>query len=209
MEKAKLRSGQEIDGTTDKPSLNLPGAQDIIEMKEETWSSIILGWLRSAILFVLLTFLLLGVVYTVLAGTIIFAASPSSSGTVLVARGTFVGAAATPNSQIYISETTRNKDDFLNNIKVGFLGAPDPSIVTVESSQYDKVQIRNNSVVVNGKEISGKFVDKTSPSKKPVTKTVQLNKEYLVSCKIGDCKAGTLYIIEQAQIYGEVKKLAK
>lgn len=206
--KAKLRNtAQEVDSTSEKPKLNLPGVQDIVELKEESWVSIIWGWVKSILLFAIFTCILLSLVYTALAGTIIFLANAgvSSSGhpqPALVVRGTFIGGTATKNSHLYISGSEVNPENFLNNVKVGFVGAPNAATVVVRSNQFDNISINGNVASIESQVVPGKLV---GPYSKTGVTEHRLNNEYLVECVSGGCTKGTLFIISKSLVYGEVK----
>jgi hypothetical protein len=204
MEKARLRDNTEVvDGNSEKPKLNLAGVQDIIEVREETWGSIIAGWVKSILLFAVFAAFLLALVYTALSATIIFIAPAGHGSYILVARGTFVGGIAPKGSSLYVSNSSSNPQDFLNNIKVGYTGAPSAAIVEVESSQFASVDISGSNVSIKGVQVAGKYVGKEAKESGSVTR--QLNNEYLVKCESGSCVPGTLYIISQSQIYGQAK----
>jgi hypothetical protein len=206
MEKTKLKKEQAeiVDSSTERPQLHLPGVQDILEVKEESWPSIILGWFKGILLFAVFTTAVLALIYVALAGTVMFVANPSGQSLVLVARGTFTGGIAEKGSTLYISETSKAPTTFFDNLLVGFTGGEDASTVKVESTQYDLLILDDETVKVDGETIEGRFI--ASPANAIVSGQLRLDNTYLVSCVSGNCEKGTLYVVNQSQVFGEVKK---
>lgn len=179
----------------------MPGAEDIVDVRVPTWWEIIVGWLRPTLLFALLTAALLFILYVGSAATNIFFVSVNDQ-SLIVARGTFVGNVATPNSRVLASTSTPDPANFVNNIKVGFFGVPDGAVVKVRSGLYDQISLEGNNLLVNGKVAgpAGNIVIKGSNSAK-------LSRQYVVECISGACgKPGDLLLINQQNVYGEVKR---
>jgi hypothetical protein len=179
----------------------MPGAEDIVEVRLPTWGEIVMGWLKPTVLFALLTAVLLFVLYVGSAATNIFFASVGGE-SLVVARGTFVGNVAPPNSKVYVSTSTPDGANFLSNLKTGFLGVPDPAIVRVRSGLYDRIKIQGGELLVNDKSVgpAGSVTINNGSSAK-------LSRQYVAECVSGSCgKVGSLLLVPQQNVYGEVKR---
>jgi hypothetical protein len=156
--------------------------------------------LKALILTVLFTIFILVVIYTSLAGTLMFAAPVGSSATekAWVARGTFVGGHASTGTIVYGSATQVASSDLLQKISDGYIGAPDSFIAEVISGPYGKISTGDKKEVVfdgKGTDYYGEVKDNT------------LNQQYLARCLSGSCAKGELVIVNGGNIIGEVKTI--
>ena len=201
-ERARLRrSGKDVIEEAENANLLMPGTEDIVDVRVPAWGEIIIGWLRPTLLFALLTAALLFILYVGSAATNIFFTTVGNQ-SLVVARGTFVGNVAPLNSRVLVSTSTPDSANFLNNIKVGFFGAPDQSVMKIRSGLYDRISLSNGNLLVNDKNIgpAGSVVITGNGSAK-------LSRQYVVECVSGSCgKRGNFLLIDQQKIYGEVKR---
>lgn len=202
-ERARLRrSGKEVVENAESPSLLMPGTEDIVEVRFPTWGEIVLGWVRPSALFLLLTGVLLLLLYVGSAATNIFFANVNNQGYV-VARGTFVGNVAPLNARVYASTSTADGRNLLANVRTGFLGAPDAAVVRIRSGLFDQLRVTNGMLYVNDRPLgpAGR-VSITGGNG-----TARLSRQYVVECQQGACGgSGTLLVLPQANVYGEVKR---
>ena len=210
----KLKNSRGIVDSSDyNPQLAMPGAHDVVEIKEESWPSIIFGWIRGLIAFAIVAVLLLGVIYSGLAANLMMYVplNPDSSSRSWVVRGTWSETGGKPSvgEQAVVSEDTMFPEEWWNTILVGWAGISNPSIVKIQSTTYDKLYINNDKVTnLSNEKVSGKFV--TSPSyavnATEGEQNFKLKNQYLVECVSGSCKPGTYFIVDVKQIYGEARK---
>lgn len=206
LSKPKFRKGgTPADASKDTPQLTFAGVPDIVEIKEQTWGSIIAGWIKSIILFVLLVGLVLLAVYSALAATVLYVSSVDGK-LAMVARGTFVGGVPEQGNKILISTTDPAPTEILDKLKVGFMGAANPAIYTVLSkTAYDTISVSNNVITVGDKPVEGTFFDLSTGEAVPNMAQQRLDNQVVISCLGGDCEPGTVSIVSPDFIYGEVK----
>jgi hypothetical protein len=205
--KSKLSQGELSDDSSRnyRSPLAAPKSShdELIETTQST-GTLIAGSLgrgiKALFLTVIFTFFILIVIYTSLAGTLMFAAPVGSSATekAWVARGTFVGGHPSTGAVIYGSTTQVANSDLLGKISDGYIGAPDSFIAEIISGPYGKISTGpNNEVLFNGKgtDYYGEVKDNT------------LNQQYLARCISGECAKGELVIVNGGNIIGEVKTI--
>jgi type IV secretory pathway protease TraF len=194
-ERARLRrNGRDVDSLGGPPVPN----DEIVTVAEQTWASLIFGWVRSIAIFALLVGLTGVILYTLSASTVIFAASVNSH-VYIVARGTFVGDVAPVGHEVYISETTPDSRTLVSRLQTGYLGADKPAIVKIRSGLYDTVGIQDGQLYVNNKAIGS--------SGNLALQGGRLSQQYVVECVSGACGTpGAYQVIAQRQVYGEVKR---
>lgn len=198
--KPKLKSGKDLSNTGVKPALSYDSSSEIIMFKEETWTSIVLNWLKTTAGFAGIAALILALLYFIVSSTLVF-------GTVvdgkvdLVARGTFYGGVPKTGTSILVSETTPAPDDFFGKLQNGVTGVDKPSIVIVKSGPSDTLTSAGNGINVDGKVVAGKPTLAKNESL-PMT----LKDSYLVQCVSGACKDSKedLYVVSKTMIYGQV-----
>lgn len=212
--KGKLRNPDGVVDSTDYvPQLAMPGSHDIIEIKEETWGQIILGWIKGGFAFVLVLILFLALLYSGLSAYLmVFSPTgPDREGYSWVVRNTWSETGNIPpiGSTVVISESTTAPDSWYEFVPVGWLGISDPSVVKVVSKNYDTLYLNNSKVSIVGESgvREGNFVGSPSYSydseKDAAEKNYKLKHQYLVECVSGNCEAGTYYVVNEGQIYGE------
>jgi hypothetical protein len=212
--KGKFRNPNGVVDSTDyTPQLALPGSQDIIEIKEETWLQIWMGWGRNFVAFLLAAVLFFMVLYAGLSSTLmIFSATGPDSDRSAVVRGTWSETGGEPpiGSEAVISADTLSPDNWWEWIFLGYTGVSEPSVVKVLSKDYNTIAVNDNTSVnlAEDPNTPRPFVSSNNfnynPESGPVT--YKLKEEYLVECVSGTCAPGTTFIIAAKQIYGEVRK---
>ena len=204
--KSKLSDGElfEDNSPTYRSPLAAPKSSndELIETSQST-GSLIAGSLGRGIkalsLTILFTIFILVVIYTSLAGTLMFAAPVGSSFTekAWVARGTFVGGHPATGTIVYGSATQVANSDLFGKITDGYVGAPNSFIAEVISGPYGNISTgANKEVLIDGKGTGyyGEVKDST------------LNQQYLARCISGSCGAkNELVIVNGGNIIGEVK----
>jgi hypothetical protein len=212
--KGKFRNPHGVVDSTDyTPQLALPGSQDIIEIKEETWLQIGVGWARNFVAFILAAILFFMVLYAGLSSTLmIFSSTGPGSDKSAIVRGTWSETGGKPpiGDEAVISADTLSPDNWWEWIFLGYTGISEPSVVKVLSKDYNTIAINDNTSVnlAENPNVQRPFVSSTdfkyNPESGPTT--IKLNKEYLVECVSGTCAPGTTFVIAAKQIYGEVRK---
>jgi hypothetical protein len=205
--KSKLSQGELSDDSSQnyRSPLAAPKSSndELIETTQST-GKVIAGSLgrgvKALLITVLFTIFILIVIYTSLAGTLMFAAPVGSSMTekAWVARGTFVGGHPATASIVYGSSSKVASSDLLGKIEDGYIGAPDSFIAEIISGPYGNISTgANNEVLFNGKGTGyyGEVKDNT------------LNQQYLARCISGSCAKGELVIVNGGNIIGEVKTI--
>lgn len=220
MVKGKLQNNNDgiVDSSNYTPKLSMPGAREIVEVKEETWLQIIFGWMKSLIGVIVVALLVATVLYSGLSANLMMYI-PTSTETMqrdLVVRNTWQESGNRPplNTQIVISTTSTLPENWFGLIRVGWLGTDNPAIVRVASTEFDVLYILEDKVTnlgASGDE--GKFVSSPAFPHSPEDETyteeqnISLNGEYLVECLSGACEPGTYFIITNSQIFGEKREL--
>lgn len=211
----KLKDNSGIVDSSDYiPKLAMPGTSDIVEVKEETWGSIFVGWGKGLFAFVLVATLFIGFLYSGLAATLMYymPVDSDSSSRSWVVRGTWSETGGKPplEEKVVISTDTYVPTEWWNNVLIGWTGVTKPAIVSIQSTPYDTLYIANGKVTnVSNPDIKGDF--SSSPSfpydieTDSAEQNHKLNNEYLVKCVSGSCTEGSLYIISKDQIFGEAK----
>lgn len=198
--KPKLKKGgKEVDGSGVKPNLSYDSSSDIIMFREESWFSIVLSWIKTSLLFGLSAALILGVLYVILSATLLFV-TPINGHPVLIARGTFLGGEPTIGQTILTSGTTAAPTTVIGKAENGILGVDNAQVVKVSSNTIGTVTEAPNGLNIDGKFVEGKVVLKNA-QKLPTT----LKDQVVVKCEAGACDVGSLFIVDQKAIYGEVR----
>lgn len=205
--KSKLSDGEmsEDNSQTYRSPLAAPKSsnEELLDTAQST-GSLIAGSLgrgiKALILTILFTVFILVVIYTSLAGTLMFAAPVGDSVTekAWIARGTFVGGHPSAGTVVYGSATQVTNSDLLGKISDGYIGAPDSFIAEVISGPYGNISTgANKEVLFDGKGTGyyGEVKDNT------------LNQQYLARCISGSCAKGELVIVNGGNIIGEVKTI--
>lgn len=203
--KSKLSDGEsfEDNSQTYRSPLAAPKSSndELIETTQST-GALIAGSLgrgiKALLLTILFTIFILTVIYTSLAGTLMFAAPVGTSVTekAWVARGTFVGGHPSAGAIVYGSATQAANSDLLSKVSDGYIGAPNSFIAEVISGPFGNISTgANKEVLFDGKGTGyyGEVKDNT------------LNQQYLARCISGSCAKGELVIVNGGNIIGEVK----
>lgn len=203
------------DGVVDSadyiPRLAMPGAHDVIDVKEESWGHIALGWGKGLLGFGLILVILVGLLYSGLTATLMML-SPTSADTSSrewVVRNTWTETGGKPpiDKQVVISTTKALPTQWWDLVTVGWVGIAAPAVVRIASTDYETLYIVDSKVTNLTTKDSGSFI--SSPAFRYDTKTdlaeqnYKLDNEYLVECVSGSCEAGTYFIIDATQIFGE------
>ena len=197
---------------------SVPGAQ-VIEVEEESWFSIIFGWVRGIIVFLLLTLAVLAALYSGLAATMLVYSDTGEGEYNLVLRGAWSDTGGEPplGTQVAISSTTEAPQNWWDWIVTGWIGIPSPATVEVVSTNFDRLYVERTTdggpitvVVLDNETIRGTLVPSTVlPLTKydtaPFETNYQLDNEYLVRCVVGACEPGTYSVVSKTQIFGEVR----
>lgn len=204
--KGKLRSGSKIiDIENEQPLINNNiNAQTTIEYEEISWGTIIMGWVKTVILFILLGIFLLVGTYAGLSATILYATQAGNSDPFIVARGTYVGGKVPENSFIYVNTKGEIENNFLSNLSEGFGGIKDGAVVKTLAGPVQELLVDNKketiTIIEDGE--TKETIDGVLPEE--YAGTDFLKNQYLVECMAGACEKGELLIIDQNQISGEV-----
>jgi hypothetical protein len=184
-------------------TLEMPGMSSVITLREETWPEIIFPAIRVAIFYVLGMAAALLIVYTIFASSLLFRTTVDGHA-LFVARTTYQGGVPRVGSNAYVS-TQPDSGTFINNVEVGFRGAPNASVYKIQSGPYDKVRFINSSIYV-GSALVGRS---TQPASIPAgSSTIKLNNQYLGQCISGYCLTPgqkQWAVINAANVYGEVR----
>jgi len=200
------KSGPTVDTSDEKPALAYDSNSDIIMFSEESWVSIILGWLKSALLLIGSALLIFFVLYVTLSVSLFFVNFVGGK-PAFVARGTFLGGQPAVSDYVYTSGTTDASDDPLSRLQYAFLGVPDAEIVQVASGPSDTVAVNDGNIKVTGENnatYKGTFVDDKGKS---ASLNDKLSDSYLVMCVSGSCEKGTFHLMSKDRIYGEVQNI--
>lgn len=203
-----------VDSSNYTPKLAMPGAREIIEVKEETWPQIIWGWIKSLLGVFGVGLLVLAMLYSGLSATLMMYIPTGTDSTQrdLVVRNTWQETGNRPplNTQVVISVTSALPENWLELIRVGWTGTDNPAIVRIASTEFDTLYIVEDSVTNLGESgEEGTFVGSPAfpHSEEDGTyfeeQNIVLDGQYLVECISGACEAGTFFIIDSSQIFGE------
>ncbi len=205
--KPALKKQGTVDTSAVKPALAYDANSDIIMFSEESWTSIIGSWFKSAALLILSGILIFAALYTVLAATLFFVSVVDDKPT-LVARGTFLGGVPDVGDQILASKTTPSSSDPLSRLQSSFLGVDSAVVVENLSEPNDFVSVSGDNITVTGKNansFNGVFVDNNGNQVNlPSTSTTNVT---LVKCLYGACEPGQFFLIDSGNVYGEVKNI--
>lgn len=210
--KGKFRNNDGIVNSSDYvPRLAMPGARDLIDVKEESWGRIILGWGKGLGAFILILVLLVGLLYSGLAATlmVLSSTSPNSDSRDWVVRNTWSETGGKPpiGQEAIISATSGLPAEWWNRILVGWTGISAPATVRISSTDYETLYISDSKVSNLTTNESGTFVGSAAygyDSKEvPAELNYKLDNEYLVECISGSCEKGTYFIIDATQVFGE------
>lgn len=198
---------------------SVPGTQ-IIEVEQESWFSIFLGWGKSIIAFVLLALAVIALLYTGLATTILVY-SPTGDGASrnIVLRGAWSDSGGIPpiGSEVVISASdAAPTTNWWEWAPIGWAGIPNVATVEIVSTNYDKLYIEKtatadtvNVVILNNETVNGvlepsvAFPMREQKDLESFKLNHQLSHEFLVKCVSGECTPGSYYIISDQQIFGE------
>lgn len=179
----------------------LSGGKEKVETTNTTLSNVAASTkhgLKMTMLTLLFVFLILAVLYTSLAGTLMIAA-PSSKGEMTktwVARGTFNGGQIKPNTFIYASKSHAASTDFMGKVLEGYMGTDNAFVAQVISGPFNKVATDSHGKIT----IDGKATDHSGDVVSRI-----LNNQYLVQCIEGDCVPGEYLVAEYASVVGEAR----
>lgn len=194
---------------------SVPGAQ-IIEVEQESWASIFLGWGKNIVLFILLAATVLAVLYTGLSSTIMVFSNIGNEGRQIVLRGAWSDNGGIPplGTPVAVSPNPA-PTQWWEWAGLGWTGISEPSEVEIVSTNYAKLYITgddtNNLKVVNldNESVNGDFLLTGQLGIEPDAKNIETNyslkQEYLVKCVGGNCTPGTYFVVDKSQIYGEIK----
>lgn len=199
--KPKLRkTGKEIDASGIKPALSYDSTSDIIMFREESWVSIVTGWVKTSVLFALSAALILSILYIILAATLMFI-TPVDGKLTLVARGTFLGGNPSIGEVVLASSQTPAAADPLSKIKAGVFGLDNAEVVKVESDASASITVGSDKVTLaDGTEVQGSTTLGEGESNSMVLKD-----QLLVRCIAGSCEGKDLFILDKNLVYGEVQ----
>lgn len=207
--------------------LSVPGAE-VVEVEQESWFSIILGWSKSIIGFVLLLIVVLALLFTGL-GTSILTFTPLNPDNALqreiVLRGAWAETGGQPPLETVVavshSAPAPTAENWWNWAPIAWVGIENPSKVTIVSTDHDEIVIggtkedawvvNKSSVTTDDKPIEGELVSSAGHSFQSfdegadVSDSFKLKNAYLVKCISGSCEPGTFFIIPETYIYGEVR----
>lgn len=201
--------------------LSVPGAE-IIEVQEETWPSIIWGWFKGLLGFGLLLAIIGAGLFTGLGMTILNYAplDPDSSERSIVLRGAWADTGGNPpvgTTAAVSSSKPAPTSNWWEWATISWVGIPNPSTVTIASTDYDELYITgtlDNMTVtsINNPTVKGDFVapafmdlEDTYEEGETFEENLKLDKQYLVQCVSGTCEPGTYFVVNETQIYGEVR----
>lgn len=200
--------------------LSVPGAE-VIEVQEESWASIIWGFVKGIILFAMLLAVLLMGLFTGLGMSIMnYVPVDGTNERSIVLRGAWADEGGKPpiGTVVAVSSTnTTPSSNWWEWFSITWFGIPNVSTVEIMSTDYDKLYITGTvddaevSIVTNP-TVSGTFVGNQNVplaeeynEGEQFEKNVQLKNSFLVKCKAGACEPDTLFVISQEQIFGEIK----
>jgi hypothetical protein len=208
-----------VDSSEQVGRLTVPGAE-IVEIQQEGWGSIIATWVKNIIGFALLLALFVGVLITGLGATVMtFNTVGDDSHRSIVLRGAWADNGGNPplGTKVAISEDTlAPTSNWWDWISVAWIGIPSASTVKIVSTDYDKLYVsgtKEDATVTSiaNPEETGTLEDSITLNRddyedgEAVEFNYQLKKSYLVECVAGACEPGTYSVINEEQIYGEVR----
>lgn len=179
----------------------LSGGKEKVETTNSTMSSVAASakhGLKMTMLTIAFIFVILAVLYTSLAGTLMIAA-PSTQGDISktwVARGTFTGGQIKPDTFIYASKSTPASTDFIGKVLEGYMGTNDGFVSQVISGPFNKIATDSKGQIT----IDGKVTDHVGNVGSRI-----LNNQYLVQCIEGNCKPGEYLIADYSSVVGEAR----
>lgn len=215
MAKGRLRNNDGVvDSSNYTPKLAMPGARDIIEIKEESWPQIIFGWVKSLLGVLGVGLLVIAMLYSGLAANLMMYIPTSEDVTKrdLVVRNIWQDTGNKPplNTNVVISTTNVLPENWFELIRVGWTGTENPAVVRIASTDFDTLYIVEDEVVNLGESgETGTFVGSPSFPHYSELETyseeqnVVLDNQFLVECISGACEPGTFFIISDNQIFGE------
>lgn len=201
--KPKLRKAKDTESMDEgyNSHLAVPGGEIIEETSgRDTAASIALtlgGGIKFILGLLVFALLVVGSIYTFLAGTLMFTApsEDSSSERIWVARGTFQGGQIDAGTTVYGSASDFAGRDFIGKVKEGYVGAKDYFVVDTIAGPVAEVSSKNGVILVNGS--ATKF--------KGEIETTRLSKQYLAQCVEGSCAPGEYVVVDYDSIAGEVR----
>lgn len=209
--KGKLRSSSKIVDLPDneQPQINNNNTpQTVIEYESLSWNTILLGWGKTVILFLLLGSVLVLGIYAGLSSTILYLTSTKDA-SFIVARGTYVGGIIPEGSYVYVNTDGKIENNFLSNLNEGFSGIKNGAVVKTLAGPVQEIKVDNDkqtiSIIENGKVVNE--IDGALPEE--YNNINYLKNQYLTECLSGACEKGELLIVNQNQVSGEVIKIGK
>ena len=200
--------------------LSVPGAE-VIEIQQESWASIIYGWFKGLLGFILLLAVIGAGLFTGLGMTVLnyVPLNPDSASRSIVLRGAWADTGGIPpvGTQVAVSQTKAAPTDaWWDWIAISWAGIPAASKVEVVSTDYNRLYIAGTPedatvTIVDKPSVTGPFVPNGNVSfdkydeKETFEENVQLKDSYLVKCISGTCEENTYFVVTQGQIYGEVR----
>lgn len=192
-----------------KPLYGIPGAVAPIAYETLGWGSILNGWLRGILSFILLFAVLAAMLYAALSATVAYTVRINAEPHI-VARNTFIGGTATPDSILYVSTEEKVPNEFMPNLMQGIEGLitgasiPKPTVVKTIAGPTNDLQWDGTKITI----APGTKKETTIDEKVYGLKDNQnfLKNQYIVECITGDCKKGSLFILPADNVAGELLK---
>lgn len=200
--------------------LSVPGAE-VIEIKQESWASIIYGWFKGLLGFVLLLAIIGAGLFTGLGMTVLnyVPLNPDSANRSIVLRGAWAETGGVPpiGTKVAISETTLAPTSaWWEWVPISWVGIENPSTVEIVSKNYDRLYVTGTVedakvTILDNPSVTGKFAPNQNVTLEKYKENtsfeenVQLKDSYLVKCVSGSCEKDTYFVAAQGQIYGEVR----
>lgn len=154
--------------------------------------------LKGILILVSFAVILLGVLYSGLAATLMFTApsEDDQANRVWVARSAFPGGLVPEGSYVYGASNKAADNSILTKVAEGFVGTDKYFVAKTIAGPDGKVSTDSNgNIVVNGTatEHKGQVSDRT------------LDKEYISICTEGACDKGAIIFVPEGNIVGEAK----
>lgn len=201
--KPNLKGGGSVDASEQKPSLAYDASSEIIMFSEESWFSIIFGWMKTSLLFAASTIFLFTVMVLVSSASLLFFA-PVDGKVEVVARDTFLGGVPSAGDVVLASPTQVAKDNPLERLQEAIMGIDEAKIYTVLSEDVGTVDISGGQITVTGKETVTVTGELRSISGNPIVESFTLKNQHLAECVSESCTPGSYVILDGDKIFGEV-----
>lgn len=215
-DKLTKRSRDIVDDSDYTPMLGVAGSTATVETREESWGSIIAGWIKGSLLVLLGGAIFVGLVYSLLSiFLMMFVPIQEGGDRQWVIRGTWQETGGIPDiGDKAIISMTKNieKAEWYDLVTMGFTGIPNVAVVENLSKDNVKLYINNDKVTdLSNKETYAGFTgsalfpyDLEDPEQKTEL-NYQLDGSMLVKCVSGACEEGSVFILDKNQIFGEQK----